>query len=724
MTIVPVTKKKCSLIMLSTVLMAGLGLASSAFSQAQRNSVLEFCTGTWCQWCPCGDDVVVNEILPQIPNAIILAYHGAGSDPFKTFHGSDIISQLGLNAYPSGVVDRVTGIVNYWDGWMPSMSGRLSVPATVKIELIEKSYNPFTREFSAIFEFTALQDLLGEFRFTLLLLEDDIVYPQTSNNTCTPGTSSLPAYIHDWLVRDIMNGTLGEVLVTGEWNQNQVIRKTFNYSVPEPATGPDIVPNNCRIVAKVHRTGTPLNSNAEIQQAEQWPLMEPGYGASITAAQREALGSSAEPARFTAALKNDGVHADSYEIGLSFNGPQGWSPSFKTPNGTFPLGQTDNLTLPPGDSVIVAVEVNANAIEGFGKAVIEFVSTNFVVGSVAVSFATFGVEVLVVDDEGSDYETYFIDAAKHLNLNYGLVSSALIPPAVADMPRIQTIFWACAVSETALDSDEQNALAAFLENGGRLFLSGVDIAYQLADSTSPHYSQNSLAFFTNYLHASYLKRENANLIAEGIAGDPITDGFTIMGLTGGSGARTINPQAGLFANQIEAADSGAVPIFHAYQKPNEYLGIRALHQGSNGTGKVVFTTFGFETINRASDRQLLAARVMDWFNTTTHVAGPGAGEVLATFELWPNYPNPFNPGTRLAYSLPANAGDNVIALVIFNQVGQRVRTLVYEKQQAAGNHEIFWDGRDDRGAPLASGVYYSRLRFGEQRQTRKMVLLR
>ena len=86
-------------IRLAFLLVTFFYLSSSQFAQTQRNPVLEFCTGTWCQWCPCGDDMVLENILPNIPNAIILAYHGAGSDPFRIFPGSgirDIYSVLGI----------------------------------------------------------------------------------------------------------------------------------------------------------------------------------------------------------------------------------------------------------------------------------------------------------------------------------------------------------------------------------------------------------------------------------------------------------------------------------------------------------------------------------------------------------------------------------------------------------------------------------------------------
>jgi len=91
-----------------------------------------------------------------------------------------------------------------------------------------------------------------------------------------------------------------------------------------------------------------------------------------------------------------------------------------------------------------------------------------------------------------------------------------------------------------------------------------------------------------------------------------------------------------------------------------------------------------------------------------------------TFTLHANYPNPFNPTTTISYEL-SNTGN--IELTIFNQLGQEVRTLVNE-QQNANYYEIRWDGRDDSAKQVVSGLYIYRLKVNSFSRTRKMVLLR
>ena len=85
-----------------------------------------------------------------------------------------------------------------------------------------------------------------------------------------------------------------------------------------------------------------------------------------------------------------------------------------------------------------------------------------------------------------------------------------------------------------------------------------------------------------------------------------------------------------------------------------------------------------------------------------------------------NYPNPFNPETTIKYALP-QASD--VELVVYNALGQTVRTLVAERQ-VAGRYAFTWDATNDRGHAVSSGIYLYRLRAGEFVNVRKMLLVK
>ena len=90
------------------------------------------------------------------------------------------------------------------------------------------------------------------------------------------------------------------------------------------------------------------------------------------------------------------------------------------------------------------------------------------------------------------------------------------------------------------------------------------------------------------------------------------------------------------------------------------------------------------------------------------------------FSLQQNYPNPFNPSTTLRFELPQKAS---VRVEVFDLLGRQVRKLVDSGFQP-GSHEIVWDGMNNRGAGVASGVYICRLVSGGRVETRRMMLTR
>lgn len=108
-----------------------------------------------------------------------------------------------------------------------------------------------------------------------------------------------------------------------------------------------------------------------------------------------------------------------------------------------------------------------------------------------------------------------------------------------------------------------------------------------------------------------------------------------------------------------------------------------------------------------------------FFIGNTAVAQPEATKP-DRFSLAQNFPNPFNPSTRIAFTLP---WCERVELEVFNLLGQRIRRLA-GGEFAAGAHEVLWDGLDDRGAPAAGGVYIYRLRAGTFVDYRRMIYMR
>ncbi len=97
-----------------------------------------------------------------------------------------------------------------------------------------------------------------------------------------------------------------------------------------------------------------------------------------------------------------------------------------------------------------------------------------------------------------------------------------------------------------------------------------------------------------------------------------------------------------------------------------------------------------------------------------------SGAVPASVKLWSNYPNPFNPTTTIAYD---TVKEGKVVLDVYNIKGQRVTTLVNETKQP-GRHTVVWDGKDSSRKPVASGVYFYKLKTKDKVLTNKMMLLK
>jgi hypothetical protein len=146
--------------------------------------------------------------------------------------------------------------------------------------------------------------------------------------------------------------------------------------------------------------------------------------------------------------------------------------------------------------------------------------------------------------------------------------------------------------------------------------------------------------------------------------------------------------------------------------------------------KIVLDKFAgtFPKDDRIQLMELLTRKIEPTSGGTldTLLAKPATESVESTpaaitdYQLYPAYPNPFNPNTSIGYQLPENGA---VSLKIYNLEGQLVRTLV-QSPQTAGFHQVQWDATDDAGNAVAAGIYLCQMQAGVFRQTQRLVLLK
>lgn len=130
---------------------------------------------------------------------------------------------------------------------------------------------------------------------------------------------------------------------------------------------------------------------------------------------------------------------------------------------------------------------------------------------------------------------------------------------------------------------------------------------------------------------------------------------------------------------------------------------------------------GFEAVS-AQDPAIFNDSSLVWYYPPVVAIEPvKIGNAPETFSLLQNYPNPFNPLTTIEYNLNRK---ETVTLSIYNVTGQLVRNLLSNRSHLPGSYRVVWDGTNDMGQRVASGIYFYQIRTSSTAMTNKMLLAR
>ena len=140
-----------------------------------------------------------------------------------------------------------------------------------------------------------------------------------------------------------------------------------------------------------------------------------------------------------------------------------------------------------------------------------------------------------------------------------------------------------------------------------------------------------------------------------------------------------------------------------------------------GTYKTIAASSFFGAMGDGIDENTKASLMANYLEFLYENVNAGNNVIALGTHLGANYPNPFNPITTIKFTTDST-GKNT-ELIIHNIRGQKVKTLVNEKLDA-GNHSVIWNGTDDNGEVVSSGVYFYRLNSGRYTSVKKMILMK
>jgi hypothetical protein len=314
-----------------------------------------------------------------------------------------------------------------------------------------------------------------------------------------------------------------------------------------------------------------------------------------------------------------------------------------------------------------------------------------------------------------DFVRMYAPALKNYGYNFESSSNEAITYGLINLNEYDIVIWILGTESTAdetFSTSEQNYVRSYLQNGGALFVSGSEIAWDL-DFKGSTTDKN---FFWNYLKAQYIadapnNQSNLYYAAEGIGGS-FFDGITSIAFDNGTHG-TYNVS---YPDVINGINDGINVLKYSGLASLNYAGViyKGLFSGGNINGALVYFGFPFETIYPESKRFEVMNRALEYLSDLTSVSD-NINNNPQEFFLYQNFPNPFNPSTKISWQMPEGG---YAEIVIYDILGRLIKTLVNEYKQP-GKYEITFDASD-----LSSGTYLYQLRAGNYILTEKMLLLK
>ncbi len=647
-----------------------------AQGQFPRGVIAEDATATWCTYCPYayqGLEVMKSTYDATEFNAVRYYATSGGLGSAET---DARISYYGVTGYPTVVFDGLLRVVGgsteiaTGSAYDPIVRQDIAAPSPFRIRInsVDLVQPSGSIDLDVIVEETVAD--IGNMQIRAIILENNVLYSTTTHQDVTRDVlpdHALSVSQAGQIQNVVMNFAIDPSWKTSDLWMVILIQDDDDRSIPQSVSTRPQPAYSLRYWAKGQRVAVrPSNSAAH------------------------------EFADF--AVYNLGTNADVIRVTLDPGTlPSGWTCEFT--DGTDTWNSFADFSLSPAEGKILRLRVTPGT-SGYAAPKFTFTSTNLpgVTRELPYSVITDDVQVLLVDDDGAQtYETMHAAALQAAGRTFGIWPTGVAQVTAADLAWFPIVSWHTALSYPTLGAADRAALGAYLDAGGRLFLSGQEIGWELNDEGGAAYQ-----WYQNYLHANFVNDDANQNTVNGIAGDPISDGMSLA----------LTPAMNPYPDVISPRDGAATPTFN-YGSGTQRAGLKV----DTGAYRLVYLGFGFETITTQANRDLLTQRVLNWLGDAAAV--PGAPEAGARLEI-SAWPNPAPGAVDLRFRLPISGR---AAVAVFAPDGSLVRMLS-NGVRSAGPHTLRWDGRDIRGREVPAGVYFYRLEAGEAASAGKIVLTR
>ncbi|MFN4111842.1 MAG: T9SS type A sorting domain-containing protein, partial [Ignavibacteria bacterium] len=258
------------------------------------------------------------------------------------------------------------------------------------------------------------------------------------------------------------------------------------------------------------------------------------------------------------------------------------------------------------------------------------------------------------------------------------------------------------IADETFDSEEQNIIKQYLRNGGNIFISGSEIGYDL----SANGSASDRDFYNNYLKAKYVEDNAGSYIVYGEGGTIFQNLNFYYGIVS-QGA----PYNEDYPDAIDTLNGSQILLRYGNNKIAG-IGYKGLFPGGTKTSKLVYIGFPFETIINSQARKDLMSAIFNYFDLQTSVLSENYN---VDFEVYQNFPNPFNPKTNFYFAIPEDA---FVSIQVYDVLGRFVQTLA-QKEFSKGMNYIEWNAEN-----LSAGVYLIKFSYNNKNKIIKSVLMK
>ena len=299
-------------------------------------------------------------------------------------------------------------------------------------------------------------------------------------------------------------------------------------------------------------------------------------------------------------------------------------------------------------------------------------------------------------------------------------------PTISDLAPYSSVFWVSDDFNTTFQGIAviwqflelgEDALSDYMDLGGNVFVAG----WQNTRGSNRPFDYPIQLGAGDFLYDRFGVEEMSHKQASSLTGGAGQGVFTDFGweasrLRGSWNGKMIRNE------YVTVYGNGAQPayLFNSDDPDSAYHQQPIALSRDGGGYRSVYCGFPFYHLATA-DGQSLVNSVLTFFGEVANDVPAGVGGSVRAISLSQNRPNPFVKQTEIRFAVPGHHAD--IDLTVFDLAGRRVKTLVSERMHG-GRHSVLWDGSNDGGRRVASGIYFYRLQSEDRTLTKKLVVLR